>query len=352
MRRLLLAAAGGSGSFALHTFGLEDLMPDVVNVETYGAVHDGVTDDAAAINAAIAALPVTGGIVYCPAGTYAIGSTINIGDGTNTTSSTRRGVHLMGAGVMGAEGVLEFDAFLDPGTIFDWQGGANPMIQVNGPLAGWAVTDIALIGNSVATKGLSVVSGTHGFAERLAMYQCQYGVYLSTVVPSGGLAGLMIGCFHNRFDQLAMIVSGAFAGGSAGIVLDGEYATGTGVGVYFNRFDTTWISMWTSNPNSTDAVRLGACDNNSFHELHISGAGASNNYILTLDYNNGLTQAWPADNTIYGLSPGTSSSGKVRNVGTPSGATPNKIVDIRATDGIPSDPSLSNLKWGFTASNP
>lgn len=48
---------------------LSDRFADVVNVKDWGAVGDGVTDDAAAINAALAAVP-TYGTVYFPAGTY------------------------------------------------------------------------------------------------------------------------------------------------------------------------------------------------------------------------------------------------------------------------------------------
>ena len=42
----------------------------------YGAIANGVADDAAAINAAIAAATVTGGVVLLPAGTYAVGTPI------------------------------------------------------------------------------------------------------------------------------------------------------------------------------------------------------------------------------------------------------------------------------------
>lgn len=44
-----------------------------LNVEDYGAVHDGVTDDTAAIQAAIdAAYDAGGGVVYFPAGLYIV----------------------------------------------------------------------------------------------------------------------------------------------------------------------------------------------------------------------------------------------------------------------------------------
>lgn len=47
---------------------------DTVSVKDFGAVGDGATDDTAAIAAAIAALPATGGLVYFPAGDYRITS--------------------------------------------------------------------------------------------------------------------------------------------------------------------------------------------------------------------------------------------------------------------------------------
>jgi hypothetical protein len=50
----------------------------VLNVKNYGALGNGVHDDTAAIQAAINALPSSGGTVYIPAGTYMIDTTKNI----------------------------------------------------------------------------------------------------------------------------------------------------------------------------------------------------------------------------------------------------------------------------------
>lgn len=46
------------------------------NVQDYGALGNGVTDDITAINAAFSAFQVTGGVMYFPAGTYVISAAI------------------------------------------------------------------------------------------------------------------------------------------------------------------------------------------------------------------------------------------------------------------------------------
>jgi hypothetical protein len=68
-------------------------------VEQFGAKGDGVTDDAPAINAAIAALPARGGTVKLAGKTYGIKSGIVIGNGNNgNTASTKNAVKLIGMG--------------------------------------------------------------------------------------------------------------------------------------------------------------------------------------------------------------------------------------------------------------
>src|SRR5215475_12080968 len=52
-------------------------------VTNFGAVCDGVTDDAAAFQSAINALPADGGVIYVPVGNCKLGSGITIGNGTS-----------------------------------------------------------------------------------------------------------------------------------------------------------------------------------------------------------------------------------------------------------------------------
>jgi hypothetical protein len=61
---------------ALALANLPDSGAEVYNVKAFGAVGNGTTNDTAAIQAAVNAVPSSGGVVYFPAGTYPISSAI------------------------------------------------------------------------------------------------------------------------------------------------------------------------------------------------------------------------------------------------------------------------------------
>jgi hypothetical protein len=137
-------AAGGAGLLFQATFrasgtGAVDRsamskLRDVVSVKDFGAVGDGTTDDTAAIQAAIAALPSTGGTLDFPTSNYKLGTftiskpvwirfyggTVTV-TGTITFSNTS-GIRLDGSGVnLGASA-----------TSFLWAGNAtDPMFMLD-----------------------------------------------------------------------------------------------------------------------------------------------------------------------------------------------------------------------------
>jgi len=76
----------------------------VVDVRDYGAKGNGTTDDTAAIQAAINALPATGGTVYFPAGTYLISSSLIV---------DKHNVSLIGLGSFG-EAQITIASTADP----------------------------------------------------------------------------------------------------------------------------------------------------------------------------------------------------------------------------------------------
>lgn len=123
----------------------------------YNAVGDGVTDDAAAFNAAFTALPANS-ILYIPrpSVSYALGSTLAIpkplcllGEGIS---------HVTTASLAGA----------NQGILFTWLGGASPMISVTSKV-GVQFYNLALDGNAIATWGLYLDRLCQGGGQNLAI---------------------------------------------------------------------------------------------------------------------------------------------------------------------------------------
>jgi len=88
----------------------------VVNVRgsTYGAVGDGVADDGGAFNSARAALPVTGGTVMVPAGSYLLTTAFTFGGQDNVVLWLMPGVVLTGSALPAVTG---------NNFILDWRSG-------------------------------------------------------------------------------------------------------------------------------------------------------------------------------------------------------------------------------------
>jgi hypothetical protein len=97
---------------------VQDKLRETVSVKDFGAVGDGVTDDATAFQNAVSALPAQGGQLYIPAGTYLLNSTLNI---TNKT------VTIIGSGQKVTE--LQFGSSVVNGIVFD--GGAQSSLLYN-----------------------------------------------------------------------------------------------------------------------------------------------------------------------------------------------------------------------------
>jgi hypothetical protein len=65
---------GGHFSIDISRFFASEIPAGAVSVKDFGALGDGINDDAPAIQAAVNSLPVTGGIIYFPVGTYMLGT--------------------------------------------------------------------------------------------------------------------------------------------------------------------------------------------------------------------------------------------------------------------------------------
>lgn len=137
----------------------------MVDVRAYGAVGDGVTDDYAAFAAAAAALPASGGVIYVPPGTYALGTAFQIGTGItlqgagrNSTTIKRLAAMAAGATVpIAASYVVIRDITVDNNSQAQdgvkWTGGNNGGIYgcrvINVGAGGYALTLSAASSNLI-----------------------------------------------------------------------------------------------------------------------------------------------------------------------------------------------------------
>lgn len=125
---------------------------DYINIKDYGAKGDGVTDDTAAIQAAINSLPNQGGIILFPIGEYIITDTITIGNGTKDSVSTKNCIALIGAN--NAATNLSVWAG-NNGTCIRYKGTeAKPMFRILGPILDPVIEGMSLWGESKATYGI------------------------------------------------------------------------------------------------------------------------------------------------------------------------------------------------------
>ena len=303
-----------------------------VNVKNFGAVGDGVADDTSAIQAAINSLPNDGGIVIFPAGrNYKITSSLNIGNGTASAVSTRRGVILRGDGVPNTPtGVPSFNGYTPAtGPKLTWAGGATAIIRVLGPLQGWGVQNLFLDGASIAgSTGVAVLSASFGDCSNLTVQNCAAVGVSSTTYPMGGYSGVgNVDALRNNWTNIFVYVPAVAA--AKGILLNGE-AGGTSDTDY-NVFTNVFIRG--AGSTNTFGLYLGVCDANIFNNISISGFAGSG-VGMQLDYSSNAN--FPVGNTFYNYEVGGATPFAV--AGTPNAFAltwPNRFYGWLGSNGAP-----------------
>lgn len=179
----------------------------VFNVRQYGATGDGSTNDTAAIQAAINAVPTLGGVVYFPAGQYKITAAITVrsrlrlvGDGDaasiiTQTSTSADGFTGVDVDRLTFTGLKILGPGSGTGTGINLTRSANPATSYTSAtdvyVASWGKDGVA-ISNPIVSRFERVISetnGNHGFN--------LYGV-------SGGAAGTscaLVACYGNGNTQ-------------------------------------------------------------------------------------------------------------------------------------------------------
>lgn len=307
-------------------------------VTNFGAVCDGTTDDTAAIQSAINALPNDGGIVLFPAKNCKITSTITIGNGTASAVSTKKGVVLKGLAQPGVTGSPFFNGYAAiTGPKLTWAGGTgSSMISISGPLKGWGIQNLFLDCASVASMtGLNVSSAGYGDSSNLSIANCPGAGISSNANPLGGYSGAITNADSIRNNWTTIDVDVPAVVGAKGILLNGD--PGGTSNTDYNTFTNVFIRL-NGNANPNYGLYLGVSDSNVFNSLNISGGGA-NSVNIALDYS--INSQFPNGNIIVGVdSNGTGT--QWQNIGSPANQINNYALGISQANGG-TFPSLQNL---------
>lgn len=159
---------------------VEDRLADTVSVKDFGAVGDGINDDSAAINAALAA--AAGRRVYFPTGVYLIGAPLAIRSKTS----------LIGDG--GKRSIIKLSASFPAGTT------AITNYTTTGDLNAYYDEDIAIV--QLGFDGNNNSSRTGDFlafakARDIEIRQCAFSNHSAIVIAIGACRNVNI--HHNRF---------------------------------------------------------------------------------------------------------------------------------------------------------
>lgn len=134
---------------------VQSKLRDMVSVKDFGAVGDGVTDDTAAIQAAItAAKAANGGTVFFPAGTYICASQL--------TCTSATGVRLVG---------MSASSQLVGGSTIKYTGTATPFLNATGPSANFCIESLNIQYTSASFTGTLVKVAAGGFTMDKASLQ-------------------------------------------------------------------------------------------------------------------------------------------------------------------------------------
>lgn len=256
------------------------------DVRAWGARGDGVTDDTNAIQAAIDAVPSSGGTVLLPAGIYVVNGTLTCHD--------KEGITIQGAGLEDSI----YSAAPTKGTVLKRVSGVATLLSVgtiSGSLTesmeGVSLTGFAIDGNNLAATGLKITSVRGGNFKDLYVRECTTVALDVTTVSMSGAEDTQRCSFERvsiRQSDAASGIGARFSSASAGI---GNTSMNelrnflifhtNGVGVQFLDFDSNTV--------------LG---------MIVNRAGGGSGIGVELGASNHASSGHARSNAIYNLQPG------------------------------------------------
>lgn len=181
----------------------------IVSVQEFGAIGNGVADDAAAIQAAINSLTAAGGKVLFPPGNYRVTATLNV----------NKPVHLLGSG----SGSV-YQPVQSSSVAITWAGSAGgDVVRFGGfgtLVSGGGIRDIKIDGAAIAANALRIKDSQRAYFR---------GVTITGATSSGLLMENTVTLdptgFH-VFDDLRIMLRGGSTNSARGIYVNGSNSGG------------------------------------------------------------------------------------------------------------------------------
>jgi len=315
------------GSSCTIPTGSTATIPNVVWADQTGAHHDGVTDDSGVINTDLASFGTAGGTVcLTPGETYAIASTVVIGNGSTTAVSTINGVHLEGCGGGAPGDIAQANA-----PTLKWTGPAGgAMLAINGPGNGFGIRDVNFNGNGLAANAVYNAGGANSIFSDIYITGWTGVAWTNTVQCPNPAGGLGAGWDTYRGIQ-AIAPSGTGADGLDLEGCDGSNADAT---------TSTYTNMlWGySGGTGTFGIRLGFADGNTFTDVGTIPDGGTlglGGHDIVFVQQASPLQAFPYNNVFNQFGFGNGASG--------TSGTGGNFFPAYSLAGAPSFPYVANL---------
>jgi len=302
-----------------------------ISVKDFGAVGDGVTDDHAAIELALAAVPASGGTLYFPPGVYCHTLPLEFGDGDTNNASTKQNIAIIGQ-MAGTFTAAEFPtgASLRGGSILKYTGTSitDPSVIFKGPMT-CHFEGFVIDANSLA-DGVEISHCYNSTFRAITVINWKNEGWKLSAFPNPVPAGIVIGCMDNTFEKIRVCDASEATNTSACIVGNSSgFTTSPGLDVARNRFTDCFFCC--IDEAGSSAVVLRYCDLNSFF-----------NCFLYAEFSSGGSPAVAAPIRLLPdmSSPGVSNTFPSGNVFSNCPTTGNVVI---SSDWLPSPNNNGNL---------
>lgn len=254
------------------------------------------TDVTTVLQGLINGLPATGGVVRIPAASscYQISSTITLGNGTNSSNSTRNNISIVGEGEGTSAGQSNQGA--KGASCIQWVGAAHgTMIQAAGPITNPVIENVGLYAGA-SNQADTCVQIIHAFASRVDNVSCSD--YAGNAYAYNTRTAKTGVTFGNAFGQ--QINSKALAPSSSGAIaidLDGDTASDSST---YNVKFIGGLYTYGGGTNSCGA-RFAFADNNTMMQIIFNPQNAGTGLDICFASPGGLKASWPHANVFYNV---------------------------------------------------